>query len=231
VGLVQACLRTGFESFVNSGSSSEYGLKDHAPSETDYLEPNSHYAVAKASATLFCRYTALSLGVSIPTLRLYSVYGPYEEPTRLMPTLILHGLRGKWPCLVNPDIARDFVAVDDVCDAYLAAAGGACRDPGAVYNVGTGIQTSIRDVVEVARRTLGVDSPPAWGSMQDRTWDTYSWVSDNRKIRRDLGWEPKVPFLQGFRQLVAWLNENPMLREQVYEPRVAWNPTPPSERL
>ena len=80
MSLVSACLKTGFAAFVNAGSSSEYGLKDHAPAESEPLEPNSHYAVTKAAATLFCRYTAQSQRVHLPTLRLYSVFGPYEDP-------------------------------------------------------------------------------------------------------------------------------------------------------
>ena len=91
MNLVTACLKTGFEAFVNTGSSSEYGFKDHPAAETDLLEPNSHYAVTKASATLFCRQTAQRERVALRTLRLYSVYGPYEEPSRLMPALIMRG--------------------------------------------------------------------------------------------------------------------------------------------
>ena len=49
--LLEACLSAGFEAFVNSGSSSEYGYKDHAPAESEELEPNSHYAQAKAQAS------------------------------------------------------------------------------------------------------------------------------------------------------------------------------------
>src|SRR5262249_24369371 len=101
--LVEACLETGFEAFVDTGSSSEYGFTDHAPAEDEAPEPNSHYAVAKASATLFCRHTARSRHVHIPTLRLYSVYGPWEEPTRLIPTLLVRGLDGTLPPLVDPD--------------------------------------------------------------------------------------------------------------------------------
>src|SRR6058998_3106401 len=90
MNLVGACVATGFEGFVNTGSSSEYGFKDHAPAETEALEPNSYYAVTKASATLFCRFTARARSVNLPTLRLYSVYGPYEEPSRLIPALITY---------------------------------------------------------------------------------------------------------------------------------------------
>jgi nucleoside-diphosphate-sugar epimerase len=151
INLLQACLETGFESFVNTGSSSEYGFKDHAPPENEWLEPNSHYAVTKASATQFCRYTAQQYGVHVPTLRLYSVYGPYEEPTRLLPTLISRGMRGKLPPLVDGNVARDFVYVDDVKQAYLLAAQRTDVEPGAIYNVGTPVPTSIGEVVNIAR--------------------------------------------------------------------------------
>lgn len=212
INLVQACLKAGFEAFVNTGSSSEYGFKDHAPSEIEWLEPNSHYAVTKASATHFCRYTAQSHGVHMPTLRLYSVYGPYEEPARLMPSLILRGLTGELPPLVNPNIARDYVYVDDVNEAYLLAATRPDLEPGAVYNVGTGVQTSLSDVVAIARRVMGVAVEPEWGSMPDRPWDTSVWVSDNRKAQGQLSWRPRYTFEQGFRQMVDWFRDNPGLR-------------------
>ncbi|MCC7448054.1 MAG: SDR family NAD(P)-dependent oxidoreductase [Anaerolineae bacterium] len=205
INLVNACLQAGFEAFVNTGSSSEYGFKDHAPTENEWIDPNSHYAVTKASATHFCRYTARSKNVHLPTLRLYSVYGPYEEPSRLMPTLIQRGLRGELPPLVNPDIARDYVYTEDVNDAYLLAATMSDQEPGAVYNVGTGVQTTLRDVVDVARRIMGISVEPEWGSMPNRQWDTSVWVSDNRKIVTELGWKPRYTFEQGFRLMVDWM--------------------------
>ena len=212
INLLEACLKSGFEAFVNTGSSSEYGFKDHAPTESDPLEPNSHYAVTKASATLFCRYTAQSRGLHVPTLRLYSVYGPYEEPTRLMPTLVMHGLSGDLPPLVDPDVARDYLYVDDAVDAYLLAANTPGQSPGAVYNVGTGVQTSLREVVDVARRVMGISAEPRWGSMPRRRWDTSVWVSDNRAIRRHLGWAPRYTLEQGLRTMVDWFKDNRSLQ-------------------
>jgi nucleoside-diphosphate-sugar epimerase len=208
INLVEACLNVGFETFVNTGSSSEYGYKDHAPSESAWLEPNSYYAVTKSSATLFCRYTAQSRGCHIPTLRLYSVYGPYEEPTRLMPTLIQQGLQGKLPPLVSPEVARDYVYVGDVVEAYLLAAAQPCQEPGGIYNVGTGIQTSLREVVDVVRRVMGITIEPEWGVMPNRQWDTNVWVADNRKIRSELGWQPRYTFEQGFRLMLNWVLDN-----------------------
>lgn len=209
--LVQACLETGFEVFVNTGSSSEYGFKDHAPSEDELPEPNSYYAVSKVSATMFCRYTAESKKVRIPTLRLYSVYGPYEEPKRLMPTLIRCGLDKKFPPLVNPETARDYVYTDDVVRAYILAAQTSGIEVGAIYNVGTGRETKLREVVEIARKVLDIPGEPQWGSMESRIWDTGTWVADNRKIRDELGWCPEYSFEQGFRSTVRWFEENPKM--------------------
>jgi dolichol-phosphate mannosyltransferase len=211
INLVEACLASGFEGFVHAGSSSEYGFKDHAPAETELPEPNSHYAVTKASATLFCRYTARARDANLTTLRLYSVYGPYEEPTRLIPTLALRGREGRLPPLVDPDIARDFVDVEDVAEAFCLAAARSGGERGAVYNVGTGVQTSLRRVVEVARQTLSVGNEPQWGTMPDRHWDTRVWVSDPRKIRNELGWEPRTGFEEGFRRFVDWLQQHPAI--------------------
>jgi UDP-glucose 4-epimerase len=209
--LVEASLEAGVESFVNTGSSSEYGFKDHAPPEDETVEPNSDYAITKATATLYCGFMARTHGARIRTLRLYSVYGPWEEPTRLIPTLIVNGLRGTLPPLANPRVARDFVYVDDVCDAYLAVAADTHAEVDAVFNVGTGMQTDLETVVGLARRLLGVDQEPDWGSMPDRKWDTTCWVADSRKIREQLGWTPRRSLESGLTATIDWLRSDPSL--------------------
>jgi len=213
VNLVQSCLSSGFETFVNTGSSSEYGFKDHAPTENEHIEPNSYYAIAKSSATMFCQFMARSQKVRIPTLRLYSIYGPYEEPNRLMPTIIVNGLDGKLPPLVDPNIARDYVSADDCVEAYILAATVNMEDPGAVYNVGSQIQVSLAEVVDVARKVLNISEEPNWGSMPNRKWDTSVWVSNSEKIKADLGWQTQDTFENGFAKMVAWFKANPEMRD------------------
>jgi dolichol-phosphate mannosyltransferase len=204
VGLLEACMRADAELVVHAGSSSEYGFKDHAPSEDERVEPNSAYAVGKASATMYCSHAARSSALDAVTLRLYSVYGPFEDPRRLIPSLIVHGLGGRLPPLANPDVARDFVAVDDVVDAFLAAARSDRRERGGVYNVGSGRQTTLREIVEVARRVLEITAEPEWDSYAERDWDTSVWVADPRKAA-ELGWQPRIGLDQGFAQAVDWL--------------------------
>lgn len=208
INLVESALKAGFEAFINTGSSSEYGFKDHAPSENDWIEPNSYYAVTKAAGTQYCRFKARERQAHLQTLRLYSVFGPWEDPNRLMPTLIARGLEGKLPPLVDPSVARDYVYVDDVVDAYLLSAATSGQEPGAVYNVGTGRQTSMKEVVEVARSLLNIPVEPEWGSMPNRVWDTGVWVADNSAICRSLGWQPRYTFESGFAAMVDWTKAN-----------------------
>ena len=220
ISLVGAGVAVGFEAFINIGSSSEYGFKEHAPSEDEVLEPNSDYAVTKASATLYCRSTAIRLRMPITTLRLYSVYGPFEEPKRLIPTLLVRGLEGRWPPLVDPAVARDFVFTDDVTDACLMAATWAGSSPGAIYNIGSGRQTTLGEVVDAVKDLLAIGVEPTWGSMPRRVWDTTSWVADNRRAVAVLNWRPDRTLRAGLTATLDWLQQNPD-RLRLYRERLA----------
>jgi nucleoside-diphosphate-sugar epimerase len=220
VNLVEACLETDFEAFVNTGSSSEYGLRNSAPSEIEVPEPNSHYAATKAGATLYCRFTAHAQQRRLVTLRLYSAFGPWEEPTRLLPTLITCGLQGKLPPLVSPTIARDYVYVDDVVEAFLLAAQNSLDDPGAVFNVGTGIQTNLAEVVQLVRDQLLISAEPQWNTMPNRDWDTDVWLSDPALVQSALGWSPAYKLGDGLEQFVRWLTSDASIQRHYVTSRV-----------
>jgi nucleoside-diphosphate-sugar epimerase len=218
VNVFDAATRVDCEAIVHAGSSSEYGFSTGPTVETDRLAPNSTYAVAKAAATLHGQQRARAHGDPIVTLRFYSVYGSWEEPARLLPALIVRGLRGEWPPLVHPSIARDFVHVDDAVDACVVAARAASAQRGEVFNVGSGVQTTIGDVVALAQRVLPIRGEPPWERMPARTWDTTTWLADIRLIAGTLGWHPTIPFDQGFRRFVAWFEEDPT-RQEIYRTR------------
>lgn len=215
VNLLSSCLELGFTGFVHTGSSSEYGFKDHPPSEDEHVEPNSDYAVTKAAATLYCRYVAQSRALNVTTMRLYSAYGPYEEPRRLIPMLIAKGLVGELPDLVSPDTARDYIHVDDVVDACVVAA---ASGNGLVYNLGTGRQTTLAEAVATARKVMGIEAAPRWGSMTGRSWDTNTWISNPRRLASELGWEARLDFEAGLRRTMDWLRDTPGMLD-VYRAR------------
>ncbi|MGH7763961.1 MAG: NAD-dependent epimerase/dehydratase family protein [Candidatus Dormibacteraceae bacterium] len=207
--LIDASIEAGFDAFVNAGSSSEYGFKDHPPREDEPLDPTSPYAVGKAAATLYCTQAGRTNQAPVTTLRLYSVYGPWEDPRRFIPQLVARGLEGRLPPLARASTARDFVFVEDVCDAFLVAASSSV-EPGAVYNVGTGRQTTLLDAVNVARQLFGIGAEPSWGSMDDRVWDTASWVADCSRLV-NIGWRPSIDLEHGLRITADWLRSRPHL--------------------
>ena len=219
IRLLEAAREAGAAAFVSAGSSSEYGFKDHAPSEEERPDPNSLYAVTKVAAAAYSAWVSRRDAARAVTLRLYSAYGPWEEPTRFVPQLVLAGLEGRLPALVDPRVARDFIHVDDVCEAFVRAATAPDLPPGAIYNIGTGSQTSIGDAVALARELMGVAAEPAWGSMPDRTWDTSVWVADPRRAARELGWTAKVPFRDGLARTIDWFRDPAI--SAVYRGRLA----------
>lgn len=202
--LVEACLESDCQAFVHTGTSSEYGAVDHAPSEDEAPAPATVYAATKAAATLYTGAAGRRSGRRFVTLRLYSVYGPWEDDRRFVPALVRAGLQGELPPLVQPDVAHDYVYVDDVVDALLAAADAERSVAGAVYNVGTGVQTTIREIVALCRALLGTVEEPRWGTMADREWDSETWIADTRRAAAELGWHPTRSLEEGLRATIDW---------------------------
>lgn len=215
--LLNACVKCGFRIFVNTGTSSEYGFASKSTKETDLLEPNSYYAVSKASATLYCSYVARAYKLPIVIFRLYSAYGPYEEPARFIPSLINYALAGGLPKLVSPEIARDFIYIDDVVDAYLAVLDSTNLGSGEIYNLGTGKQTTIREAVDSVKKILNVNVDPRWNAMEGRIWDTNVWVADIEKIKKRLGWKPRYTFLNGLRETINWFKTKKDPYKEIYK--------------
>lgn len=207
--LAAAALRHGCEALVNAGTSSEYGRVDHPPAEDEPAKPVGPYAETKAEATSRLSRLAEASQARIVTLRVYSAYGEWEEPTRFIPALVLDGLDGRLPPLADPRTARDFVHVDDVARAFQLALGA----PSGVYNVGTGVQTSLAEAVELSRRLFRIDAEPEWGSMEGRSWDTSVWVSDPRRAASVLGWSARIPFRDGLARTADWFRSRPDMVE------------------
>src|SRR5262249_37342469 len=108
--------------YVHAGSSSEYGDNAAGPAEDAPLAPNSDYAVSKAAAAQLIHYYGKREKLPFANLRLYSVYGPLEDSSRLIPNVVRRALEGGYPEFVDPAFSRDFVYVDDVTEAFVDTA-------------------------------------------------------------------------------------------------------------
>lgn len=207
LNLLKATSRIDYELFVNTGSSSEYGFKKLPIKETDSLEPVSYYAVSKCAQTLLCTYFAKERKKPIVTLRPFSVYGPYEDRNRFIPVLLKSLFFQKQMNLVSPDIARDWVYVDDMVNAYLLIRELRCYS-GEVFNIGTGKQTTIKEVVGLAAKITGKTTHCIWGGMNNRKWDTPHWVADVTKTKKLLGWSPQFDLRLGLSATWTWFIKN-----------------------
>jgi polyisoprenyl-phosphate glycosyltransferase len=205
VRLLQRLQKMPVAAYVHSGSSSEYGDAAAGPSEKDLPQPNSDYAVSKVACANLLQYYGKKKAFPCANLRLFSVYGPLEDSSRLIPNLVKMGAAGKYPPLVSGDISRDFVYVDDVVESYVDTA--LKLDPahyGDSFNIGSGRKTTIAEAAAVAGEIFSIAGPPTYAAMESRSWDVRDWYSDQQKTEQVLGWKARVDFRDGLRRTSDW---------------------------
>jgi nucleoside-diphosphate-sugar epimerase/glycosyltransferase involved in cell wall biosynthesis len=206
VHLVELLLERRIAAFVHAGTSSEYGLNCTAPSEDGPCEPNSHYAVSKVAAAKYLQWVGKQKAFPCVNLRLYSVYGPLEDTSRLIPNIVRLAQQGHLPPLVDPRTSRDFVHVDDACAAFVTAA--VRMHPslyGEDFNIGSGARTTIAELASLVREQFGVQEEPKYGSMEGRAWDLADWYADPAKTQRLLGWTTRISLADGLNSTAGWI--------------------------
>jgi dolichol-phosphate mannosyltransferase len=208
LNLLRALSEMGCSAFVQAGSSSEYGLNCNYSDESSELIPNSDYAVTKVSSGYLIKYYGKVLGFPCVNLRLYSVYGPWEERDRLIPNLIMNGLKGKYPHFVNKEISRDFIYIDDCATALVKAALIACRNyPGVSLNISSGIKTTLEAVAFAAKSIFNINEDPEFGSMANRKWDLSHWYGNPTLSKKLIDWQYNIQFEEGLRLTAEWERE------------------------
>lgn len=200
--LLEACAGLPLRRLVVAGSSLEYGPHPDPLHEAQRLEPTLFFGATKAMATLLAAQAARETGCPVTIARLFSVYGPWEAPKRLIPSAILAGVRGE-PLPLTPDastIRRDFVYTRDVAEALLRCAQ-ADLAPGTICNVGSGVETSNADLVAIIDRLLQARgyAPLAIqaGAYPRRASDTDHWVADTAHTAALIGWRACTPLQAG----------------------------------
>lgn len=205
--LLMACEAIDYRLFVHAGSSSEYGRKSAPMREHHELVPESVYGVSKAAQSLLCRQWSRERKRPIVVFRVFSAYGPLEEPTRLIPRLLTAHLDDVPIALVSPRTSRDFIYVDDVTEAMLKI-DQLTSLPGAILNLGTGVQTALGDLVHTLESITDKPVKARWGTMPPRPWDTDTWVADATRLRDALGWIPSISVLEGLERSLRWFRSN-----------------------
>jgi nucleoside-diphosphate-sugar epimerase len=196
-----------YERLVNLGSSSEYGHVDRPIGEEDSPKPRTDYGVSKAAATLLCQAQALQ-GRPVCTVRVFSPYGPGEDPVRIASVVMEACRRGVRPRVTTGWQPRDFIYIDDVV-ALLKTAAVHPAAVGQILHAGTGRRQTVRDLVEAILRVAGTGLTAEYGAVPAPPDEPRTWVASIARTQALTGWQPCVPLEAGVRRMWAWFRERP----------------------
>ncbi len=205
--LCDAALRHRHQVFHLVSTDEVYGdVPEGRSREDDCFRPRSPYAASKAGGEHIARAYAITHGLPLLVTRGSNNYGPYQYPEKIIPVHITNAIDDLPLPLYNDGTAvRDYVYVDDHCSAIDLVLHEA--EPGEVYNVGTGRETSGNEVARTVIELL--DKPKTLIQyVADRPGHDYRYALDVSKIERELGWRPRVGFREGMERTVAWYLDN-----------------------
>jgi nucleoside-diphosphate-sugar epimerase len=206
--LLEASKEINYKCFINTGSSSEYGFKNVPMKEDDYCDPVSYYAATKLGQTNICKVFSKLNKKPITTLRLFSVYGPFEEPTRFIPVIMKALYKKDTIKLTAGKQRRDFIYVEDVVNAYLQIMKSPNKYAAEIFNVGTGIENTNDEVVHHLFTTIGRKTKIQKGAYPTRNWDTTHWLADKTKITKKTNWKPAYSLDKGLKSTYSWFENN-----------------------
>lgn len=183
INLLDACIENGVKRFINTGSSSEYGIKHEPMKETDNCEPVNLYGITKLAGTNYCSMIGKLKSYKVCTLRLFSPYGELEDSSRLFPSILKSLEKGEQPRLSKPDSVRDFIEIERVISVYHQMISADFED-GGIYNVGSGKQKSIQEFYWHVANSLGITNiTPIWGEAASRAVEPRKWEADIKKLK------------------------------------------------
>jgi UDP-glucose 4-epimerase len=211
IGLLQACTRHGVRKVVYASTGGAlYGEGRHLPATEDHpVNPESPYGTSKHTVEHYLYLWKLLHGLDYTVLRYPNVFGPRQNPhgeAGVNAIFIGLMLEGKRPRIFGDGSAvRDYLFVTDVVDANVLAL---TQGSGEMFNLGTGVGTSVNDIVHELQDILGFRE----GAIHDapRPGEIQRIYLDASRARRVLGWAPRVGFREGLRRTVEWTRQNPL---------------------
>jgi UDP-glucose 4-epimerase len=200
VNLLTAASACGCRRLFLTGS-----LTEPEPEDAEAV-PTSPYAASKWAASGYARMFHVLYGLPVVTLRIFMAYGPAQrELKKLVPHVTIALLRGEAPELTNGRSEMDWVYIDDVVEACLAAADAEGIE-GQTLDIGSGRVCSVRDVVERLVSITDSQTRPLYGALPDRPSLPVR-MADTGSVSRAIGWKPGVDLDEGLKRTVRWYRE------------------------
>ena len=195
LGALEAAGRLGCRRFICTGSQAEYGRQTALITEETCPHPADAYGAAKLAACVLSRQRAADLGIEWIWGRVFSLYGRYEQGSRMLPALV-NALRVGKPFALSSSGAQnwDYLYAPDAADALLALA--ERGRAGEIYNIAHGGYRPLRDFIEEVQRVLESQSDVTYGAADAEVFSLQPSVG---KICHDTGWRPVTDFVDGLR--------------------------------
>lgn len=199
--LLEVTKKLSIGTFVGIGSQAEYGIKNHPIAETASLNPVTLYGHEKVRAYEYTRTFCTKHNIKYIWLRLFSSYGPMDNPQWLIPYVINELLNQNTPLLTSGIQIWDYLYVEDVARAIFLSP--TIENSGA-FNLGSGIPVTIKQVVDLIYTILQQDREPLWGRMPLRENQTIYLQADVTKFVSICRWTPRIPLIEGIAKVIAF---------------------------
>ncbi len=229
--MLEAGRRVGLHRFHHISTCEVYGDlpldTDRAFGEEDPYRPRTPYNASKAGADHAVRAYVETFGMAATITNCSNNYGPYQFPEKVIPLFTANALDDRpLPLYASTENRREWLHVIDHCraiDAVLQRG-----RIGETYHVGSGVEASIAEIADAVLAALG--KPETLKTIvPDRPGHDRRYLLDTSKIRRELGWEPTVPFDKGLAETVQWYAEHrdwwEPLRDRAPVVETSWAPT------
>jgi len=204
LNVILNCARFGVQRIIYASSVAIYGEPQYLPiNESHPINPLSAYGISKHTVEHYLHLYSIQCGLNYVVLRYPDVYGSRQNPDGEAGVVAIFTgkmLKEEQPTIFGPgDKTRDYTHVLDVVAANLAAME---RGNNAIYNIGTGVETSDQKMFDTLAKMLGYSGNPLYAPV--RTGEIYHICLNATKAKEELGWQPQLSLEEGLRQTVGY---------------------------
>ncbi|MFZ6031487.1 MAG: GDP-mannose 4,6-dehydratase [Chloroflexota bacterium] len=200
----------GVTRIIHTSTSEVYGTALRVPIDEEHpLQGQSPYSASKIGADKIAESFYRSFDLPVVTLRPFNTYGPRQSARAVIPTIISQALTRDAIRLGNLDARRDLTYVSDTVAGFLAA-GEVPAIEGETFNLGVGQEITVGElageIIALVGRPVTIEHDPA--RLRPGKSEVQRLLSDNRKARQRLGWQPQVSIQDGLGRTIAWVREH-----------------------